>query len=248
VAAADTIDWTVSPPASGEIDGDEVRIDERGVHQLITIIDPAIEGDSYMMAGTVRFEGVTELGYLEMWSYFGDGGAYYSRTLADEGPMAALSGESGARRFELPFALNGSPPPERIEVNLVLPASGTVWIGPMELVGFGDEDAWWSETQSGLIGAAGGILAGLMGASLGILGARRSRRRLTLNILVGGIIVGGLLAALCFVALVIGQPRHVWYPLGLIGLILVVVDGLLLPRIRAATAAEELQRIRALDA
>ena len=247
-AQADEIDWTGNPPMSGDVVGDELVVSGQGAHPLITIIDPAITGDSYAVTGSIRYEGVSEPGYLEMWSHFSDGGAYFSRTLADEGAMAALRDSSTDRAFELPFFLNGSPPPERIEVNLVLPSGGTVWIGPARLVGFGDSGAWWTETQAGLIGAAGGILAGLAGTVVGVLGAKRSRRHLTRGILIGGIVVGGVLTAVTLAAIVSGQPRHVWYPLGLLGVILLVVDGLLLPRIRAVTEQEELQRISALDA
>jgi hypothetical protein len=65
---------------------------------------------------------------------------------------------------------------------------------------------------------------------------------------VGGIAigVGALLAA--GIALVSSQPRYVWYPLVLVGVILTVVDGALLPALRRNYAAAELQRIRALDA
>ena len=35
--------------------------------------------------------------------------------------MAALTGDSDGRAFELPFYLNGAAGPERIEINLVLP-------------------------------------------------------------------------------------------------------------------------------
>ena len=75
--AADGIEWTTTAPASGEVEGSEVRIDGGGTHRLVTIVDPDIGGDSYAVTGSVRFEDVTGVGYLEMWSYFADGGAYF---------------------------------------------------------------------------------------------------------------------------------------------------------------------------
>lgn len=246
--AADTVDWTIDPPTSGTVVGGEVMIDGRGSHPLLTITRPTIGGESYAVTGSIRFEDVPEPGYLEMWSYFPDGGAYFSRTLAEEGAMAALIDDSPGREFELPFFLNGSPPPERIEVNVVLPGGGTVWIGPLQLVGFGGSTEWWSETQAGLVGAVGGTLAGLVGAVLGILGGKRSRRALVRSVLIGGIVAGGVSTTVAAVAFIGGQPRHVWWPLGLLGVILLAVDGLLLPRLRAVTEQEELHRIRALDA
>ncbi len=246
--ADDASDWTDIAPASGVVEDGEVRIEGAGTHRLVTIDNPDIRGDSYAVAGSVRFEGVAVPGYLEMWSYFADGGAYFSRTLAAEGPTASLVGESTGRTFELPFFLDGAAGPERIEINLVLPRSGTVWLGPLDLVGFGEVTEWWTADQGGFIGAVGGILAGLGGTLLGILGSRRRSRRLVEVLLVGGATVGVGLFATGVYAAVSDQPRHVWYPLVLLGAILALVDGLLFPLVRRRYEATELHRIRALDA
>lgn len=247
-SAAEEIDWTVTVPSSGTVIGDEVRIAGPGAHRLLTIEDPGIEGDDYLIEGTVRYEGVEPAGYLEMWSFFADGGAYFSRTLAEDGPSAALVGASPGRPFEVPFYLNGSAGPERIEFGVVLPDAGTVWVGPLTLRQAATSTAWWSERRAAQIGATLGVLAGLSGAVIGMLGGRRRGRRLVEGLLVGGIAtgVGALLAA--GIALVSSQPRYVWYPLVLVGVILTVVDGALLPALRRNYAAAELQRIRALDA
>jgi hypothetical protein len=246
--AAGDIDWALTPPASGEVVGDEVRVEGPGTHHLLTIVAPDISGDSYAIAGSVRFENVGGTGYLEMWSHFADGGAYFSRTLDTQGPRAALSGDSEGRPFELPFLLNGAAGPERLEINLVLPAGGTVWIGPLDLADFGPSTAWWSERYAAAIGATGGTLAGLAGALIGILGGRRKSRRVVEALLFGGLAIGLVLIVVGLVALSGGQPRHVWYPVGLLGTILAAVDGLLIPTMRRAYAAAELQRMRALDA
>ncbi len=246
--AASKIDWEATTPASGEVVDNELRIEGTGTHLLVTISDPDITGDSYSIAGEIRFDAVGEAGYLEMWSYFADGGAYYSRTLDDSGPMAPFVGNSDGRAFEVPFFLNGAAGPDRVELSLVLADGGTVWISPLDLVGFNTGDAWWSESQAGIVGAAGGILAGLSGAALGLLSRKQKSRRLVVGMLIGGAIVGSVLLVVTLAALIDGQPRHVWYPLGLFGLILAVVDGLLIPTMRKTYAAAELQRMRALDA
>lgn len=246
--AREGIDWTSTSPASGQVVGHEVRVEEAGTHHLLTIAAPDIRGSSYSVDGSVRFENVGGAGYLEMWSFFADGSSYYSRTLADQGPMAALSGSSRGRSFELLFELNGSPPPERIEINVVLPEGGTVWVGPLGLTGFGASTDWWTDRQSGMIGAIGGTLAGLFGAIVGILAGRRRRRRLVQAIMVGGVGLGALLIIVALVAVLANQPAHVWYPIGLLGLILAGVNGLLIPRVRRSYAEVELQRMRALDA
>src|SRR5207247_60213 len=70
----------------------------------------------------------------EMWSVFPNGERFFSRTLATQGTLAALHGESSWRRFELPFFLSGTTQtPSRLEINLVLPGRGTVWLGPLRL-------------------------------------------------------------------------------------------------------------------
>ena len=77
-------------------------------YPLTTIREPAGGGAGYAVLGDVRYEGVVEPAYLEMWSVFPDSGRYFSRTLGAEGPTAAMVGESDRRRFELPFFLEGA--------------------------------------------------------------------------------------------------------------------------------------------
>jgi hypothetical protein len=137
----------VTPPLTGEVVGDEVHIEGPWHHRLLTVDDPGIDRDVYVVRGTIRFENVVGTGYLEMWSYFPDGGAFFSRTLTESGPMAALSGDSSEREFELPFLLNGASVPERVEINVVLPDRGDVWIGSLVLEGFGGSSHWWSVRQ-----------------------------------------------------------------------------------------------------
>lgn len=123
-----------------------------------------------------------------------------------------------------------------------------MWIGPVELAGFGPSTDWWNQHQSGVIGATGGILAGLSGAALGILGGRRKNWRVLEAVLIGGAAIGVVLIVVAVVAFSGGQPRHVWYPVGLLGTILALIDGLLIPIMRRNYIAAELHRISALDA
>ncbi len=246
--AAEQVDWTANPPTTGEVVGEEVYVTGTGTHRLITIHEPETESDSYVVRGTVRHEGVGGAGYLEMWSYFADGGAYFSRTLAEAGPMAALVADSDGRQFELPFFLNGAPGPDRVEINVVMPEGGQVWVGPLTLEGLGGQSAWWSENQAALIGGFIGVLAGLSGAAIGIFGGRRQQRKLVESLLAVGLAIGIAALIAGAVAFTTGQPRHVWYPLALVGTILTVVDGALMPTMRRAYTAAERHRMRALDA
>ena len=68
-----------------------------------------------------------------MWNFFPGGGQYFSRTLADQGPMMKLAGTSGWREFVLPFDATAPPAPTRLVVNVVLQGRGSVYLGPLEL-------------------------------------------------------------------------------------------------------------------
>jgi hypothetical protein len=260
-----TIDWsrTVVPSGlvrPGEGPGGtpvlELRATAAGPTSLhlVTIDHPPIAGPRYVVAGQVRYQGVEGQGYLEMWTVFPDGQRFFSRTRAAQGPLAALHGESSWRRFELPFDLSGaSQAPSRLEINLVLPARGTVWLGPLHL---GQSFApagtalggWWSERVGTLVGTMLGSLLGVVGAIIGVLGGRGRARRVVLTLLVGMIAVGGGLVLLGAAAASIAQPRHVWYPLLAIGGAAGVIGLVILPAMRRRFAADELRRIEALDA
>lgn len=242
------VDWSVTPPEAGDVVDGEVHITGQGSHRLLTLDEPGVDADVYIVRGSIRFEDVVGTGYLEMWSHFSDGGAYFSRTLAAAGPMAALSGDSSGRVFELPFFLNGAAAPERIEINLVLPEGGEVWIGSLELEGFGGSSPWWSARQSGALGAVVGSLGGIMGAVVGGLASRRRARRLVNALIIVGVVVGVTATGAGVAALVVSQPSHVSLSLLLIGLVVTVLYGSLFRILSRAYAAAELHRIAALDA
>lgn len=219
---------------------------------LVTIDHPAVVAPGYVVTGEVRFEGVEGQGYLEMWSVFPDGGRFFSRTLELGGPLAALHGDSKWRRFQLPFHLNGTTQlPSRLEINLVLPGQGTVWLGPMQLERLplvaSAGSAWWNGPSGNLAGALGSLL-GLVGGLAGVLAGRGKARRLVLSLIVGMVAVGVGLALLGGLATLTAQPRDVWYPLVLVGGLSAVVGLSVLPAVRRRYAMEELRRIQARDA
>ena len=247
-AASGEIDWSTTAPESGTTVGSDVEVVGPGTFRIVTVEAPSIEVDYYEVSGTVRHAGVEGVAYLEMWSFFADGEAYFSRTLATEGPAASISGDSPGREFVLPFSLNGATGPTRIEINVVLPSAGTVWVGPLTLDGFGASSVWWSERTSAIVGASMGIAAGLAGAAIGWLNTRRKAQRAVAGLVVGGFVVGVLSLAVAGMAGLASQPRHVWYPLVLLGVILAGVGGIQMRSSRQAQAAAELRRMRAMDA
>ncbi len=265
VAAQDlTIDWsrTVVPggvllPGAGPETGTaglQLRAAGPTSFHLVTIERPPITGRAYAVTGQVRYQDVEGQGYLEMWTVFPDGQRFFSRTLAAQGPLAALHGESSWRRFELPFDISGaSQAPSRLEINLMLPGRGAVWLGPMHLQrataqAEAGQGGWWSARSGTLLGAMMGSLVGVVGAIIGVLGGRGRARGLVLGLLVGMITVGACLALVGVAAALSSQPRHVWYPLLVIGGATGLIGLAILPALRRRFAADELRRIEAMDA
>lgn len=263
-----TIDWATVAEAGRLADGVELRSSdgracveirnestERLSLQLLSLEDTGITGVRWEMRGTVRYEAVSAASYIEMWSVFPNGERYFSRTAATEGPMAMLLGSSGWREFVLPFA--SSPemqPPTRLELNLVLEGEGTVWIGPVDLVEVAEDaapaspaGAWWSEGQGGLIGGAAGVLIGLLGAVVGVMVSMGRGRTLVRAVIAGFVLFGILASATAVAAYVGGQPREVWYPLGLVGLIAGVLGASMWRPIDRRFSDAEERRLRAMD-
>lgn len=245
------VDWNQTAPLSGRVIDDTVEVTSSragGTFPLVAIEDPVIAGDAYAVTGRIRYRGVAGVGFLQMWSVFPDGGRYFSRTLASGGSQGRISGDSGWRDFELPFYLKGHERPVRLELSLVLPGAGRVWIGPLELTSPGaTSSAWWSDRAGGLIGGVAGSLIGIIGAIVGLLVARGRGRRAVLATMAALAFAGGGLLVTGLVALALSQPYAVYFPLILGGIILVAVFGPGSRRARRAYKDAELRRMRAMD-
>jgi hypothetical protein len=125
-------------PASDDRRFEALRVENKtGKAKTITIAtldDPGITASQWMFSGQVHYEKVLGKGYLELLNHLTDGGVYYSRTLAADGPMGWLTGNSGWRPFELPFnAWKQGNRPTKILINVVLPQRGVVDISPIEI-------------------------------------------------------------------------------------------------------------------
>jgi hypothetical protein len=245
----DRFSWDTVPPRNGEVVGDTVRIQAPaggGIYLVIAVAPGGIATPEYAFEGQVRYEGVEGNGYLEMWSDFPDGGRYFTRTLASSGPEGVIAGDSGWRSFQLPFSTNGGPAPDRLDLNVVLPGSGTVYLGPLRLVALGDV-AWWSDRTAGVIGGGAGSLAGLLGAAIGVLASRRRARGAvlaTMKVLAG---CGGVLVVTGVVAAIRDQPYAVVFPLLLLGIILATVFGGGYRATRRGYEEAELRKMHAMD-
>jgi len=248
--------WTALLLATGALAAEgEQRFEVSGpAREPIWVVEsPAVTGDSYAITGRVAYEGVVGDGYLEMWSQFPDGSRYFSRTLDVAGPLAKLSGSSPERAFTLPFFLTPEAKrPSRLEVDVVLPAGGRVVVSALrfepDASAAGTPGAWWSAQAGGWIGGAAGSAVGMLGALIGVLCSLGRGRRLVMDGLLAIGVSGLALLAVGGVALALGQPYQVWYPLVLMGVLDPVLAFSLLPTARRRFEALELRRMQAQDA
>lgn len=219
------------------------------VTPLLVIDAPRIEGTSYQITGTVRYENVEDEGYLEMWSHFPDGSRYFSRTLDVTGPMARLAGSSRARPFALPFFMNAdTPAPTRLELNVALPGRGRVTLESLRLSSVGGSaGAWWTPRSAGLVGGIGGSVVGVLGGVVGILCSLGVARRLVEGLLWALLVVGITCLVGGVAALALGQPYAVYYPLLLGGVLDPLIAIFALRTARKRYEAIELRTMQACD-
>lgn len=232
--------------------------------QLVKVIKPPITKRKYAIVGEIKYEGVHGAGYLEMWNYFpaAKPGAlepgYFSRTLGESGEMGKITGTSNWRRFMLPFDwTQAKEGPTRLEINLFLPAQGTVYLGPIQLVEYtgtfggaqsASANAWWPDWAGGLIGGIGGAVLGCLGSLLAWLASKGKARGFVLATLKSLIILGVLSALAGVVALSLRQPYGVWFVPLLLGAILLLVLPSRLRQYQKMYENLEMRKMAALDA
>jgi len=229
---------------------------------LLEIKHPKLTANVYELSGEIRYDGVAGDGYLEMLNIFPPPKAgmppaqYFSRTLGDSGPMRKITGTSDWREFTLLFdrtAATGAP--TSLQVNLILPGRGTVYLSNAKLaqlpgVKLGNAlypNSWWSPWRAGWIFGWGGAIIGCLGGLCGFLGALGRARRLVMGMLVLMIMLGLVAAIAGVVAVVQHQPYAVWYPLILCGILLGTICPYNLRVLRRNYEAKELRRMAALD-
>jgi hypothetical protein len=229
--------------------------------RLLTITNPAVTKTLYTVLGEVRYENVRGDGYLEMWNYFPPlkpglpEGQYFSRTLGITGEMGKITGTSDWRPFALPFNRAGaSDAPTRLEVNLFLPGSGTVYISPLKMVEYTGDlpgelgHAWWSDRAAGFIGGLGGALVGCLGGLIGWLVSRGKARTFVILLTVLLVCLGGLCALAGIIAVALRQPYAVYFPLLLGGVLLLGIFIPAFPKYRKRYEDVELRRMASADA
>ncbi len=250
-----TVSFAKEPLTLSSEPGEELRM-------LIELPDPDISSPVYALKGRIRYEDVEGEGFLQMDNHFGELGTFYTKTVAQAGPLRNITGSSNWRTFVLPFYANSGdqdadapPVPEKLTLTLFLPGAGTVSIGDVALYQYAPgEDplamagGWFGGRVAGLLGAIGGTLLGIWGAVIGVLSARGKARGFVLgsaNALLGiGVfcLIGGV------VALGMGQPYAVYYTLFLFGVIIVAVIGTMRRSLASRYEEVELKRMQSMDA
>jgi hypothetical protein len=223
---------------------------------VLTINQPKITTDFYVITGEVRYDNVEGDGFLEMWSHFGETAAYFSRTLGVSGPMAKLTGTSDWRAFTLPFNAKGaSSPPSKLVINVYLPGRGSVFLRNLKLIQITSSGAapthtgsGWSDRMAAVVGGIGGVLIGCLGAVVEWLTVRGKAQRFVVNavrVLIGvgvACVLGG------FAAVALRQPHGVWYALLLLGVLVVLIFPLRLRSYQDRYREFELRRMTSMDA
>jgi len=228
---------------------------------LIELADPGIRSPVYALKGMIRYENVEGDGYLQLDNDFGARGTFFTKSLAMAGPLGKLSGSSDWRPFVLPFYANSgdqadgtSPIPEKLFLGLFLPGSGTVSIGGVGLYQYAaGEDPlqsagqWMGDRNATLLGAIGGSLLGIWGAVTGVLSARGKARRFVLGSAMVLLLIGVASLGIGVAGLAISQPYAVFYPLILIGIVLIALMTVLRRTLSVRYEQLELQTMQSMD-
>lgn len=222
--------------------------------RLLEVPDPGISLPVYALKGMVRYDNVRGDGFLQLDSHFGEAGTFFTKGLATAGPLGKLSGSSDWRPFVLPFFANSGEQPDKLALSLILPGAGMVSIRDIALYQYASgEDPlqaaglWFSGRSAGLFGGIGGALIGLWGALIGVLSSRGKARHFVLGSANVLLVIGIASLAGGVVAIGAGQPYSVYYPLLLIGIILVVVFGKMRGYLSAQYEQLELKRMQSMD-
>lgn len=261
-----TFRWSEAVSTEPTEAGVELEVEEDGrlrvrragegehVVRVMTIDRPGVSRRCFALEFRAQGRRLDEPVVLQMDTWLPEGGPYFSRTTGDSGPMRPLAGDD-PRRIVLPMTLSGDERPTRVALSVVFQGTGEVVLGRVELVEASHpavltspEGAWWSGRAGGLIGGIGGGAFGLFCGVLGLLaGLGRGREPVTKLLLVL-CLLGVATAGVGVLALVLGQPYAVWFPLVLLGGLVAVVCGGMRPILYRNRRQAELRAMQAADA
>jgi hypothetical protein len=234
---------------------------------ILTIDNPSITTRFIALTGSIKYEKIQGIGHLGMYTFYTEEDKSLQRTNDVPGPMSQLAGSSDWRNFILPLNIPESKNlPIRLEFEVFLQDTGTVYLSPMRLVQFEskpaskaffesltDSDspsstqAWWSGQTAAWMGAIGGTSIGLLGALIGALNGMGKGKIVVITSLRLMMIFGLVSLGLGILALIQSQPYAVYYPLLLSGFICSLLSLGLYRTILKRFEQIELRKMQALD-
>ena len=229
---------------------------DQSVQKTVTVATVEYRPTSpvYVVRGQVQYRDVEGTAYLEMWSVMPDGNRYFSRTLGAFGPTKKIRGTAAWRKFELPFNLMKLKPESvTLEINIVMPDKGTIEVTGLtvsELPTFAGSDWFLPHTDGmigGIVGTLWGIYGGTVGGLCGFLVPRGKGRRWLTGLILFGFGMTILQLVIGMMALLFGQPYHVWYPLILCSGIMLILTPMMFSVIKKGYEQAELRKMQALD-
>ena len=199
---------------------------------LFTFKQPGIQSPMYAIAGRIKYEGISEKGYLEFVSEFADGNSYFTKSLDEQGPAKVLQGASDWYDFRLGFIARAGQLPTAVSLGVMLPQGGTVYLDDLSITEIRPTSShrkpWFKEKDAAWLGTIGGLVLGILGAYIGTVLAKRKSKRSTILWLVAIDTCSTLVLISGIYAYSLSQPYHVYYPLILIGAIGSLISTILL--------------------
>lgn len=207
-----------------------IETDSDGPHESVVWVveNPPVKGKRWRLEGQVRYLNVKGEGQLVLLSTL-EGRDYFTKTVAPSGPLGRLTGHSDWRPFVLPFdALDKAVPPEKIRLQVFLPAEGTVDLGTLRLYEGFDDDLvkdlgprlGWNAATLGIAAGLLGSLFGFLGTLVGLLGAMKKGPRPIKIVQRIAVAIGVVAIAVGLAATFSGAAGGWLISVGLIGVVL----------------------------
>lgn len=111
----------------------------------------------------------------------------------------------------------------------------------------GSAAPWWSPRAAGLIGGIGGSIVGILGGIIGGLGGAGKARKFVIGTLYFECGLGIVSLVLGIAALIARQGYAVYYPLLLLGFLMIVIPISVLPGVRKRYEEIEMRKMKAQD-
>lgn len=229
--------------------------------EILALQPPAILRAVYALKGEIRYDDIRGAGFLEMNNVL-DTKSYFTRTLQNSGPMQSINGTSSWRPFLVPFYRNSKGSMSEIETGspteltlaVVLPEGGTVQLRNIRLVQFAPEEDpfsnpndWMSQRQLNSALSIAGTAVGLIGGLIGLLCAVGRGQALVLSALRGFMALGAAMTLFSAAAYLRHQPMNLVVPIGGMGILLTIIAGVNLPKLKKYFTELELRKMKAVD-